>query len=179
MTPPRLPQHPAAAGAENEAFLDEIGLDNVLQRIPRLGERRRQRLDPDWAAGVVLGDAARATAQDGGYARVLVDPPCSGLGTLQSRPDLRWRTSPERIAELAGLQARVLRAGAEATRPGGTLVYSVCTISRAEGEDLVDGFLAEHGGEFAVEDLGQGPYLQLLPDRDRTDGFFIARLRRH
>ena len=72
------------------------------------------------------------------YDRVLVDPPCSGLGTLQSRPDLRWRTSPERIAETAALQARILRAAARATAPGGTVVYSVCTISRREGEEVVD-----------------------------------------
>jgi 16S rRNA (cytosine967-C5)-methyltransferase len=116
-----------------------------------------------------------------GYDRVLVDPPCSGLGTLQSRPDLRWRTSPERIADLAGLQARILRAGAAATRAGGTLVYSVCTISRAESEDVVDRFLSEHE-EFEAEEAGPGgddsPYLRLLPHRDGTDGFFIARLRR-
>jgi 16S rRNA (cytosine967-C5)-methyltransferase len=116
-----------------------------------------------------------------GYDRVLVDPPCSGLGTLQSRPDVRWRTSPERIAGTARLQARIIRAAAAATRPGGTLVYSVCTISRAEGEDIVTAFLDEHPA-FAAEphpgaraDAGE-PFRQLLPDRDRTDGFFIARL---
>ena len=115
---------------------------------------------------------------------MLVDPPCSGLGTLQSRPDLRWRTSPERIADLAALQARILRAGAAATRPGGTLVYSVCTISRAEGSEVVETFLAEHP-EFTADALGdpadgpgRDPWLSLLPHRDGTDGFFIARLRR-
>jgi 16S rRNA (cytosine967-C5)-methyltransferase len=113
---------------------------------------------------------------------VLVDPPCSGLGTLQSRPDLRWRTSPERIAELAPLQARILRAGAAATAAGGVLVYSVCTISLAEGEHVIDRFLAEDE-RFVSEDVGAplaisgpGPYLQLRPDEHGTDGFFIARL---
>jgi 16S rRNA (cytosine967-C5)-methyltransferase len=116
---------------------------------------------------------------------VLVDPPCSGLGTLQSRPDIRWHAAPDQIDELATLQARILAAGARLTRPGGALVYSVCTISRAEGEGVVDGFLAEHP-EFVPDPLGprhpdygaaaQGPYLQLRPDRDGTDGFFIARL---
>ena len=90
------------------------------------------------------GDMASGDGHEGGYDRVLVDPPCSGLGTLQSRPDLRWRTSPERIVDAARLQARILRAAAAATRPGGALVYSVCTISRAESEDVVDAFLAEH-----------------------------------
>ena len=103
---------------------------------------------------------------------MLVDPPCSGLGTLQSRPDLRWRTNPERIAELAPQQARILAAGAAATRPGGTLVYSVCTISRAECEDVVAAFVAAHPGWEAE------PPVRLAPDTDGTDGFFIARLHR-
>jgi 16S rRNA (cytosine967-C5)-methyltransferase len=103
---------------------------------------------------------------------VLVDPPCSGLGTLQSRPDLRWRTSPERIADLAPHQARILAAGAAATGPGGALVYSVCTISRAESEDVVDGFVAGNPGWEAEA------VLRPAPDTDGTDGFFIARLRR-
>ncbi len=132
---------------------------------------------------VQVGDAAAARPAPDRYDRVLVDPPCSGLGTLQSRPDLRWRTSPERIAELAPLQGRVLRAGAAATRPGGLLVYSVCTISRAESEDVVEGFLAEHpgwtaeGGGASVAAAGE-PFSHLAPDTDGTDGFFIARLRR-
>ena len=120
---------------------------------------------------VEVGDAA-VPASDGPFDRVLVDPPCSGLGTLQSRPDLRWRARPEATVELAALQTRILAAGARALAPGGTLVYSVCTISRAESGDVVAGFLREHG-DFALED-----HVQLLPHRDRTDGFFIARLRR-
>ena len=120
---------------------------------------------------VEVGDASIARA-DGPFDRILVDPPCSGLGTLQSRPDLRWRARPEAIGELAALQSLILAAGAHALAPGGTLVYSVCTISRAEGEDVVDGFLREHG-DFALEGR-----VQLLPHRDRTDGFFIARIRR-
>lgn len=120
---------------------------------------------------IEVGDAA-APRSDPGFDRVLVDPPCSGLGTVSSRPDLRWRASPESIAELAGLQGRILEAAAAALRPGGILVYSVCTISKAEGQDLVDDFLARHPG-FSLERSAQ-----LLPHRDHTDGFFIARLRR-
>ena len=89
---------------------------------------------------VEVGDAA-GSRTGRRFDRVLVDPPCSGLGTLQSRPDLRWRVDPAAIAELATLQARVLAAGGEATAPGGALVYSVCTISRSEGEDVIAGFL--------------------------------------
>jgi 16S rRNA (cytosine967-C5)-methyltransferase len=135
---------------------------------------------------VVVQDAAEVR---GGveFDRVLVDPPCSGLGTLQSRPDLRWRASPEAISELASLQERIIASGAGATKPGGTLVYSVCTISQREGHDVVERFLRAHQ-EFQADDLGSeypgwgdpsgGRHLQLLPDRDGTEGFFIARLRR-
>jgi 16S rRNA (cytosine967-C5)-methyltransferase len=91
---------------------------------------------------------------------------------LQSRPDIRWRARAEAIPELAALQTSILSAGAEATRPGGVLVYSVCTISRAEADDVVDALVAARP-EFSVESRRQ-----LLPHRDGTDGFFIARLRR-
>jgi 16S rRNA (cytosine967-C5)-methyltransferase len=121
---------------------------------------------------VQTGDATEPR-RDGPFDRVLVDPPCSGLGTLQSRPDVRWRASPEAIVELSALQSRILGTAAAATAPGGVLVYSVCTISRAEGPDVVDRLLRDQP-EFAAD----GPYLQLLPHRDGTDGFFIARLRR-
>jgi len=133
---------------------------------------------------VEVGDAGAARG-DGRFDRVLVDPPCSGLGTLQSRPDLRWRARPDAIGELAALQGEILAAGARALGPGGVLVYSVCTISRAEGPDVVAAFLREHDDFSAEEDWREpfgdarsGPGVQLLPHRHGTDGFFIARLRR-
>ena len=126
-------------------------------------------------ARVEVADATRTVA--GRFDRVLVDPPCSGLGTLQSRPDLRWHASPARIAELVPLQARILRAGADATRAGGTLVYSVCTISRAESEDVVEAFLGDHP-EFEPTGDGENRYRRISPARDGTDGFFIAVLSR-
>jgi 16S rRNA (cytosine967-C5)-methyltransferase len=135
---------------------------------------------------VLVQDATDLKVQ-GSFDRVLVDPPCSGLGTLQSRPDRRWRASRAGIEELAALQARLLASGAGATRPGGTLVYSVCTISGPESERVINRFLAADR-HWQIEDLGacypqwrhprDRACLQLLPDRDRTDGFFIARLRR-
>jgi 16S rRNA (cytosine967-C5)-methyltransferase len=120
---------------------------------------------------VEVGNAA-VPRDDGTFDRILVDPPCSGLGTLQSRPDLRWRARPEATRELASLQTRILAAGARALAPGGTLVYSVCTISRAESEDVIDAFLRDHA-DYTLERR-----IQLLPHRDGTDGFFIARLSR-
>jgi 16S rRNA (cytosine967-C5)-methyltransferase len=129
---------------------------------------------------------------------VLVDPPCSGLGTLQARADLRWRVTPESIREMAVQQAKILAAGAGALRPGGVLVYSTCTICQAENERLIAAFL-ESEPDFSIDDLAaeRGRFaagssraagevaceisqrcLLTLPDRDRTAGFFIARLRR-
>jgi 16S rRNA (cytosine967-C5)-methyltransferase len=106
------------------------------------------------------------------FDRVLVDPPCSGLGTLQARPDLRWQPRRAEIVGLAAKQAELLRAGAARLRPGGSLVYSVCTVSRREAEAVVDGLVHERP-EFSCEQRWQ-----LLPSTDGTDGFFIARLRR-
>jgi 16S rRNA (cytosine967-C5)-methyltransferase len=114
-----------------------------------------------------------------GYDRVLVDPPCSDLGTLASRPDARWRKSGEQIARLAELQAEILERAAGALGPGGTLVYSTCTISLRENEAIAS------GAPLAVDDLGDASprlgsphdarFLQTRPDRDGTDGFFLAR----
>jgi 16S rRNA (cytosine967-C5)-methyltransferase len=137
---------------------------------------------------VIEADAGRDDL-GGGYDRVLVDPPCSDLGTLASRPDARWRKSPQGIAGLARLQERILARGAAALRPGGTLVYSTCTISRRENEDVVLPVLGTAGrSALSADALGSeypglaSPHdsrlLQTRPDRDRTDGFFIARLRR-
>jgi 16S rRNA (cytosine967-C5)-methyltransferase len=135
---------------------------------------------------VVEADAASADLGDG-YDRVLVDPPCSDLGTLASRPDARWRKDPGRIERLAALQRRILERGAAALAPGGRLVYSTCTISAAENGEVVAAVLAGDPG-LAREDLGgrlgelaapaDPGALLVRPDRDRTEGFFVAALRR-
>jgi 16S rRNA (cytosine967-C5)-methyltransferase len=113
---------------------------------------------------VEVRDAAHYRAAQP-FDRVLVDPPCSGLGTLQGHPDVRWRTSPAAIETMAAAQGAILRAGVAALRPGGTLVYSTCTLSPRENEHQV----AETGLRLESERL-------VLPHRDRTDGFYIARL---
>jgi 16S rRNA (cytosine967-C5)-methyltransferase len=138
---------------------------------------------------VELADASQVRPEGAVYDRVLVDPPCSGLGTLQARPDLRWRIEPARLAELEREQTEILAAGARALRPGGVLVYSTCTISPTENERRIATFLDAHP-DFALDDLGgELPALRhpspdaretllTMPHRDRTAGFFIARLRR-
>lgn len=106
------------------------------------------------------------------FDRVLVDPPCSGLGTMQIRPDLRWQPRRGQLDALSSKQAELLAAGADRLDPGGTLVYSVCTISRREGVGQVERLLDDRP-DFICEQRWQ-----LLPHRDGTDGFFIARLKR-
>ena len=125
---------------------------------------------------VLCADALELPAHLQGFDRVLVDAPCSGLGVLNSRPDLRWRGAP-----LPDLQESLLRVGLERVRPGGTVTYSVCTINGPENEQVVDSTGA------AAEDLGQEfpeyrhprrpEFLLTLPHVHGTAGFFVARLR--
>jgi 16S rRNA (cytosine967-C5)-methyltransferase len=133
---------------------------------------------------VQLADAQAQRPAGESFDRVLVDAPCSGLGTLQGHPDLRWRASERQIEELAALQCKILLAAAQAVSPGGTLVYSTCTISHAENERQIELFLDSHP-DFAIEPAspaalrdGSEPFLKTLPDRDATAGFFVAKLRR-
>jgi 16S rRNA (cytosine967-C5)-methyltransferase len=170
------------------ALIEDRELVVAVERHPgraRALERMCARMHAS-CARVLVDDARHPRLEQ--FDRVLVDPPCSGLGTLQSRPDRRWRASREAIEALADLQLQILAAGAAATSPGGALVYSVCTISSAESEAVIVRFLREHP-EFEADDLlaehpqwvhprGTARHLQLLPHRDGTDGFFIARLRR-
>ncbi len=123
---------------------------------------------------LVVGDAAEPGFGTG-YDRVLVDPPCSDLGTLRSRPDARWRKSPQQVAELATLQARILDSAVQALRPGGRLVYSTCTISPRENEQQAQALVDRHDGLVALD----RPFVQTLPHRDHTDGFFIATFAKH
>ena len=122
--------------------------------------------------------------------RVLVDAPCSGLGTLRRNPDLKWRQTPESIAELTAKQTAILAAAATLLRPGGRLVYATCSMLPAENAAIVSGFLAAHP-EFvtlsAVDVLQKqgitvdgdaAGCLQLLPHRHGTDGFFAAVMER-
>jgi 16S rRNA (cytosine967-C5)-methyltransferase len=121
--------------------------------------------------------------------RVLVDAPCSGLGTLRRNPDMKWRQSPQTIAELKGKQARILDSAARLLKPGGRLVYATCSLLEEENEAIAHAFTATHEGDFkpvvaaqALEKghagepktLIRGEFLRLWPHRHGTDGFFAA-----
>ncbi|HEV7585488.1 MAG TPA: 16S rRNA (cytosine(967)-C(5))-methyltransferase RsmB [Solirubrobacteraceae bacterium] len=191
---------PGGKSTHLAALMEGRGEVLAVERNPRRAgalARTAQRL----GAGnvrVEVADAASPRREGAVFDRVLVDPPCSGLGTLQARADLRWRVTEEAAAQMADEQGRILAAGADALRPGGVLVYSTCTISPTENEHTIAAFLESHP-EFSIDDLGAerpgfeseglpaagGPSgeiltrgLLTLPHRDRTAGFFIARLRR-
>jgi 16S rRNA (cytosine967-C5)-methyltransferase len=119
---------------------------------------------------------------------VLVDAPCSGLGTLRRNPDLKWRQWPQSVAELAAKQAAILGAAARLLKPGGRIVYATCSILREENRAVVEAFLGAHP-DFAALDcaellrvqgiaLDTGPYLEIAPHLHGTDGFFAAALER-
>ena len=125
---------------------------------------------------VVVADGRELPPELTGFDRALVDAPCSGLGVLNSRPDLRWRAEP-----LPDLQLELLRAAAGRVRPGGTIVYSVCTINTDEGEAVVDASGLEVdatlGDEWPAFRHARRPeFLQTLPHVHGTAGFFVARL---
>jgi 16S rRNA (cytosine967-C5)-methyltransferase len=121
--------------------------------------------------------------------RVLVDAPCSGLGTLRRNPDLKWRQTPESVEELRVKQAAILASAARLLKPGGRLVYATCSLLDAENEQIALAFSAEHAAQFEVvpaldaltqahvdgaQALVRGDFLRLWPHRHGTDGFFAA-----
>ena len=126
---------------------------------------------------------------EGKIDRVLVDAPCSGLGTLRRNPDLKWRQSPASVQELCALQARILASAARLLRSGGRLVYGTCSLLRSENEDIAQAFTAAHAasfepvpaGEVLAEARVQGSeglvsegFFRTWPHLHQTDGFFAA-----
>ncbi|PKM81720.1 MAG: 16S rRNA (cytosine(967)-C(5))-methyltransferase RsmB [Firmicutes bacterium HGW-Firmicutes-14] len=159
----------------------------------RLIRENAARLGVDIIEPVVV-DAAEIDREYPGKADyILVDAPCSGLGILRRRPEIRWRKEPGQINELAALQLKILQSASRCLKPGGTVVYSTCTLTGEENIDVVKKFLADNE-DFAMESLADylpGPlaelpgtdtidrgYIQFLPHIHGTDGFFIARMKK-
>ncbi|MFN8114350.1 MAG: RsmB/NOP family class I SAM-dependent RNA methyltransferase [Solirubrobacterales bacterium] len=166
----------AALGAEGAGLV-------AVERDPGRAAELREMLDRIGAGAAVVqpGDAT-GPPPAGPFDAVLVDPPCSGLGTLASRPDARWRRRPGDIETMAATAARILERAIEAAGPGGRVVYSTCTNSRRENEEVAGATsarLRSLGEEPALEPLAAPSdprFLQTRNDRDRTDGFFVAAL---
>jgi 16S rRNA (cytosine967-C5)-methyltransferase len=144
---------------------------------------------------VVRADITRPPFRAGAaFDRVLVDPPCSGLGVIRRNPEIKWRLKPADLPALVGVQRRILSSAAEFVRPAGVLVYAVCTINPDEGAGVVEEFLRSHG-EFTRDDVAPilgpecAPFIEegavfTTPDRFSEsddaipDGFYIARLKK-
>lgn len=172
-----------AAAMHNRGRL--IACDADRARLARLTPRAER-------AGVAIcetrlldtGREAGALADVAGKAdMVLVDAPCSGTGTFRRNPEARWRLTPAQLDRLVALQGRLLDVAAGLVRPGGRLIYVTCSLLDAEGAGQVADFLARRTGWRAEPvEMGagvpRGAGLRLAPDRDGTDGFFVARLLR-
>lgn len=141
---------------------DRARLARLAPRAARAGATiiETRLLDAGREAGALAGVKADV---------VLVDAPCSGSGTWRRNPEARWRLTPERLARIEALQARLLALAATLVRPGGRLVYAVCSLLREEGQAQAEALLASHP-EWRLD----GPTRLLTPARDGTDGFFIA-----
>jgi len=148
---------------------------------PRLARSGLSNVHPQRIEGI---NDPRVKRLAGKIDRVLVDAPCSGLGTLRRNPDMKWRQTPEDVRELAAKQASLLAAAARLVKPGGRIVYATCSILDEENREIAEAFLAGHA-QFrlipAVEvlekeriDLDMGKYFEVWPHRHGTDGFFAA-----
>jgi 16S rRNA (cytosine967-C5)-methyltransferase len=161
-------------GAVDACDLHASKLARLAEELARLGLAARATFAVDWTIG--SGDVS------GLYDRVLVDAPCTGTGTLRRRPDLATRRAPEDLASLASAQVAITARAAEHVRPGGRLVYAVCSVLREEAEDVVDALLqrapflrpAPFDAPEARSLADDRATLRLLPHIHKTDGYFLA-----
>jgi 16S rRNA (cytosine967-C5)-methyltransferase len=184
----------AAPGGKAGAIAERVGGSGgvlALDRHPRRLEmvRRGARRLHLGRLECAVHDATRSFEKlgaDGGFHRVLVDAPCSGLGALRRNPDARWRVRPGDPARLAETQLAILGNAAEALGPKGVLVYSTCTLLPEENEGVIESFLSK-SSDFALSSPREVPaevrelmdsdgFMRCLPQRHDTDGFFAARL---
>jgi 16S rRNA (cytosine967-C5)-methyltransferase len=181
----------AAPGGKTTAMAEMMHGEGTIVAVDRYEAKLRMLADGARRLGFAsmiepLQGDARSLAIDPADV-VLVDAPCSGLGVLSKKPDIKWKRRPEEIDQLAALQGEILDNAARLVAPGGHLVYSTCTIEPAENEDVVRAFLARHE-EFELVDAASvldrrfvtddGAFLQTYPHRHGVDGTFGARMRR-
>ena len=178
----------AAPGGKATAIAERVGADGVVVALDVDGGRLRLVTEASARLGLhvvhaVLADGRALPLAPERFDRVLLDAPCSGLGVLRRRPDARWRLNESSIGELAALQRDLLAAAAALVRPGGVLVYSVCTLTRAETVDVdvwaeqhLQGFDARTPPGAPWRPLGRGALL--LPQAAGTDGMYVLVLQR-
>ncbi len=167
----------------------EIVANELHEHKRKLIEAQAERLGLG-SIQAVTGDAlelARRYPADS-FDRILLDAPCSGLGVIRRKPDLKWTKTPDDIGEIAALQRKLLDSVSTLLRVGGIMVYSTCTIGREENEQVVRHFLDTHPGFGLPEDSGgtwgklhsdaEGAGVQIMPQDYGSDGFYIARIRR-
>lgn len=146
--------------------------------------RAAERIGVQRTVSTVVADGRNPPVRDGAFDRVLLDAPCSGLGVLRRRPDARWRVQPTDVHDLAALQRILLATAAAAVKPGGRLVYAVCTLSKDETVD-VDAWAHAHLPDLAAVAPPPAPWRPygrgaiLLPSDAHTDGMFVLSLTRH
>lgn len=183
-----------ALGADMRDSGRLYAFDTAARRLETLPERARRAGLTQVQPMVLVGeDDPRLARLAGKIDRVLVDAPCSGLGTLRRHPELMWRHTHATVADMAVLQQRILRAAARLVRPGGRLVYATCSLLAEENEAVATAFGAAMGDAFEPLDaavlladarvrepeaLVERGYLRLWPHRHGTDGFFAAAWRR-
>ena len=170
----------AASAPEAEILATDTNRDRLSKLRPR-AERAGARIETRLLNTPNELDALADWKQAADV--VLVDAPCSGSGTWRRNPEGRWRLTPARLARVAETQSRLLGLAAECVRPGGSLVYAVCSILTREGAQQVQQFLGDRSSWVAEETHIAGGRLEgmgklLTPGHDATDGFFVARLAR-
>lgn len=182
----------AAPGGKSTHLAEMVGADGRvialdhnfagLRRVKTMASRLQHR-----NVFAVRCDASRALPLAPASAPfVLLDAPCSGLGTLREHPEIRWRLVPDDFARMAQLQSRMLRKASKLVKPGGVIVYAVCSLAPEEGEGVVTSFLSDRR-EFVMDwpttapladAVGDDGFMRTRPDRGSRDGFFAARLKR-
>ncbi|MGK7939242.1 MAG: 16S rRNA (cytosine(967)-C(5))-methyltransferase [Crocosphaera sp.] len=159
--------------------------DRTSSRLQKVQENA-QRLQLS-SIKIVEGDSRNLPQFIDSADRVLVDVPCSGLGTLHRHPDIRWRQSPERIQQLSILQQEIVREAATWVKPQGSLVYATCTLNPLENEQVIEQFLATHphwkieplpADELFSPFITASPWIEILPHQHNMDGFFMVKLKR-